>query len=101
MPETVLIVDDEDGVRRTVQEWLAGVPNVRALAAGDAETALKLANTYPLDLAVLDWNLGSGSDGLRLLANFVASLGVAGGRADFAAAPPPQRVATAASARSA
>ncbi len=71
MPETVLIVDDEDGVRRTFQEWLAGVPNVRALAAGDAETALKLANTYPIDLAVLDWNLGSGSDGLRLLEDLV------------------------------
>ena len=38
MPETVLIVDDEDGVRRTFQEWLAGVPNVRAFAAADAET---------------------------------------------------------------
>lgn len=71
MPETVLIVDDEDGVRRTFQEWLAGVPNVRALAAADAETALKLANTYPIDLAVLDWNLGSGSDGLRLLEDLV------------------------------
>jgi len=71
MPETVLIVDDEDGVRRTFQEWLAGVPNVRALVAADAETALQLANTYPIDLAVLDWNLGSGSDGLRLLEDLV------------------------------
>jgi len=33
MPETVLIVDDEDGVRRTFTEWLTGVPDVRALAA--------------------------------------------------------------------
>lgn len=71
MPETVLIVDDEDGVRRTFQEWLAGVPNVRAFAAADAETALQLANTHPIDLAVLDWNLGSGSDGLRLLEDLV------------------------------
>jgi len=72
MIETVLIVDDEDGVRRTFQEWLgtATVP-VRILAAADAETALQLANTEPIDLAILDWNLGSGSDGLKLLEDLV------------------------------
>src|SRR5437899_10958838 len=67
MPETVLIVDDEDGVRRTFQEWLTAAPNVRVLAAPDAEAALLYANQQPIDLAVLDWNLGSGSDGLQLL----------------------------------
>jgi ActR/RegA family two-component response regulator len=71
MSETVLIVDDEDGVRRTFQEWLTGVPDVRVLAAADAEAALVSANEYPIDLAVLDWNLGSGSDGLRLLQDLV------------------------------
>ncbi len=71
MPETVLIVDDEDGVRRTFVEWLTGVPNVRVLAAADAEAALQHANAEPIDLAVLDWNLGSGSDGLRLLEDLV------------------------------
>ena len=67
MTETVLIVDDEDGVRRTFQEWLAALPDVKVLAAADAGSALRLANDHPIDLAVLDWNLGSGSDGLRLL----------------------------------
>src|SRR5829696_346130 len=67
MTETVLIVDDEDGVRRTFQEWLAALPDVTVLAAADAGSALRLANDHPVDLAVLDWNLGSGSDGLRLL----------------------------------
>src|SRR5947207_7171672 len=71
MTETVLIVDDEDGVRRTFQEWLSGLPDVKVLAAADAGAALRLANDHPIDLAVLDWNLGSGSDGLRLLEDLV------------------------------
>src|SRR4051794_26394266 len=68
MQDTVLIVDDEDTVRRTFEEWLAsaGLPG-RVFAAPDAESALLVANEHPIDLAVLDWNLGSGSDGLRLL----------------------------------
>jgi ActR/RegA family two-component response regulator len=71
MSETVLIVDDEDGVRRTFHDWLTGLPDVRVFAAADAEAALLVANEYPIDLAVLDWNLGSGSDGLRLLEDLV------------------------------
>ncbi len=72
MTDTVLIVDDEESVRRTFQEWLesSGL-NARIFAAADAETALQIANTQPVDLAVLDWNLGSGSDGLRLLEDIV------------------------------
>ena len=64
MSETVLIVDDEEPVRRTFHEWLAssGLP-VRVFAAADAEEALLVANEHPVDLAVLDWNLGSGLDG--------------------------------------
>lgn len=66
--ETVLIVDDEDSVRRTFQEWLtsSGLP-IQVFAVGDAESALLLADHHPIDLAILDWNLGTGSDGLRLL----------------------------------
>jgi len=68
MTDTVLIVDDEDPVRRTFQEWLVGGNlGIRVLAAADAEAALKLANEHPVDLAILDWNLGAGLDGLRLL----------------------------------
>src|SRR5881394_3377110 len=72
MTETVLIVDDEDTVRHTFQEWLAesNLP-VRVFAVADAEAALLVANEHPIDLAVLDWNLGSGSDGLRLLEDLV------------------------------
>src|SRR5205823_3345430 len=60
--------DDEEPVRRTFQEWLAGSGlSCRVLAAADAEEALVLANQHPVDLAVLDWNLGAGNDGLQLL----------------------------------
>src|SRR4051794_19105102 len=63
--ETILIVDDEESVRQTFREWLAGVGTV--LTAADAEEALQLANRQPIDLAILDWNLGAGDDGLQLL----------------------------------
>jgi two-component system, NtrC family, nitrogen regulation response regulator NtrX len=66
--ETVLIVDDEEPVRKTFQEWLeSSGPGCRILTAADAEAALVLANQHTIDLAILDWNLGAGNDGLRLL----------------------------------
>jgi two-component system, NtrC family, nitrogen regulation response regulator NtrX len=72
MAETILIVDDEDSVRRTFRDWLTGSGfDVEVFAAGDAESALVFANQRPIDLAILDWNLGSGSDGLRLLEDLV------------------------------
>jgi len=68
MSETVLIVDDEESVRRTFQDWLSGSGwKLRILVAVDAESALQHANRESIDLAILDWNLGSGSDGLQLL----------------------------------
>ncbi len=67
-PETVLIVDDEESVRRTFREWLVSAGwDIDLCVAGDAETALRLAGQRTIDLAILDWNLGSGSDGLQLL----------------------------------
>ena len=72
MSETVLIVDDEDGVRRTFQEWLTGSGlGLQVFAAADSEAALLIANEHAIDLAILDWNLGSGMDGLRLLEDLV------------------------------
>jgi two-component system nitrogen regulation response regulator NtrX len=66
--DTVLVVDDEQTVRTTFREWLDGSGlGVRVFVAADAEEALKLANDHPIDLAVLDWNLGGGNDGLHLL----------------------------------
>lgn len=72
MTDIVLIVDDEESVRRTFHEWLtAALPGARVFAVPDAESALTVANEHAVDLAVLDWNLGSGSDGLRLLEDLV------------------------------
>ena len=72
MIDTVLIVDDEESVRRTFADWLArGNLGVRVFAVADAEAALIVANQNSIDLAILDWNLGSGSDGLRVLEDLV------------------------------
>jgi ActR/RegA family two-component response regulator len=66
--ETVLIVDDEESVRKTFREWLEGANlGCRVLTASDAEEALRQANRQTVDLAILDWNLGAGNDGLQLL----------------------------------
>src|SRR5947209_287484 len=72
MPESILIVDDEEPVRKTFLDWLktSGL-NVAVHGVPDAESALLYANAHAVDLAVLDWNLGSGSDGLRLLEDLV------------------------------
>ena len=66
--ETVLIVEDEASVRATLQDWLkAGKLDVEILVAPDAASALQLASRQSIDLAVLDWNLGAGLNGLQLL----------------------------------
>ncbi len=71
--ETVLIVDDEDSVRRTFREWLGGANlGCRVLTATDAASALALADQNVIDLAILDWNLGAGQDGLQLLEDLTA-----------------------------
>ena len=52
MQDTILIVDDEATVRQTVREWLAQAQlDCDILAASDAESALKIANQQPIDLA--------------------------------------------------
>src|SRR3954454_2570925 len=69
--ETILIVDDEAPVRQTLLGWLdEGDLGCTVLDAGDAASALKLANVHTIDLAVLDWNLGA-DNGLQLLEDLV------------------------------
>ncbi len=66
--ETILIVDDEGPVRQTFLDWLQGADlGCTLLTASGAEAALQIANSHPIDLAILDWNLGAGNDGLQLL----------------------------------
>lgn len=70
--ETILIVDDEASVRKTFLDWLREADlGCTLLTAGDAGTALQLANEHVIDLAILDWNLGAGDDGLQLLKDLV------------------------------
>lgn len=66
--EVILVVEDEESVRRTVRDWLDSANlGVRVLMAVDSEEALTLANENVVDLAILDWNLGAGINGLDLL----------------------------------
>lgn len=67
-PFHILVVEDEPDVRATFREWLrAGVANLNLLEASGAPEALEIAGSHPIDLAVLDWNLGAGIDGLQVL----------------------------------
>lgn len=66
--DVILVVEDEESVRRTVRDWLEGANlGVRVLTAVDSASALILANENAVDLAILDWNLGAGLNGLDLL----------------------------------
>jgi two-component system, NtrC family, nitrogen regulation response regulator NtrX len=69
--ETILIVDDVASVRDTFREWLDGL-GCRVVTASDAESALALANQHVIDLAILDWNLETGDNGLQLLQDLYA-----------------------------
>lgn len=71
--DIILIVDDEESVRRTFREWLTEANlGCTILVAPDAEGALQLANQHTIDLAILDWALGAGDDGLQLLQDLAA-----------------------------
>jgi len=61
----VLIVDDEEVIVSTLQEFLAG-EGFEVACAGDAPTALRLTETFEPDLALCDVQL-PGLDGLDLL----------------------------------
>ena len=66
--DVVLVVEDESAVLKTFVEWLdGGNLGVRVITAADANTALQIASNNSIDLAILDWNLGAGLNGLDLL----------------------------------
>src|SRR5512138_2565698 len=62
--QTVLVVDDERNIRRTLQMILEGYAVVEAESAEDA---LKVLEAEPVDLGVFDIRM-PGMDGLTLLA---------------------------------
>jgi two-component system nitrogen regulation response regulator NtrX len=56
MAATILVVDDERNIRRTLQMVLSGA-GFDTVEAGSAEEALKLLETQEVDLAILDLKL--------------------------------------------
>lgn len=66
--DTILIVEDEASVRATLTDWLKESKlDINVIVAGDAAGALEQAGRQGIDLAILDWNLGAGLNGLQLL----------------------------------
>ena len=66
--DNILLVEDEPGVLQTFAEWLQSSGfDIKVYQARDAETALKIDAEFEIDLAILDWNLGTGLNGLDLL----------------------------------
>lgn len=61
---TILIVDDEPGVREVLEEYLAG-HDYAAVVAENAQAARTAAAAQPVDLALLDVRM-PGEDGLSL-----------------------------------
>lgn len=54
---TVLIVEDNDGLRRMIVEVLRASGFQQLIQARDAEEAIELLGAYSPDLMILDWNL--------------------------------------------
>jgi DNA-binding NtrC family response regulator len=62
---TVLVVDDEDGVRRLLTHWITSL-GYNAKSAGDAATALDVLNSTHVHVAVCDIRM-PGHDGVWLI----------------------------------
>ena len=58
MPETILVVDDHDAVRRSLRDWLqVEFPDCRVIGAACGEEALSLVGEEPPRLVVMDISL--------------------------------------------
>lgn len=64
-PSTVLVVDDEEGVRKLLTAWVTSLGHT-VKAAPDSDTALKLLAEGPVDAAICDI-LMPGHDGVWLI----------------------------------
>jgi DNA-binding NtrC family response regulator len=62
---TILVVDDEDGVRRLLTHWITSL-GYTAKSAGDAATAVDLLNSTQVHVAVCDIRM-PGHDGVWLI----------------------------------
>jgi len=62
---TILVVDDDEGVRKVLSRWITEMGYV-VLSAGDADSGLALMNEAIIDLALIDVRM-PGHDGIWLL----------------------------------
>jgi CheY-like chemotaxis protein len=62
---TILVVDDEDGVRRLLTHWIGSL-GYTARSAGDASDAIDVLKSMPIDVAVCDIRM-PGHDGVWLI----------------------------------
>jgi len=69
MPEqisgTILVVDDDEGVRKVLSRWVADM-GYAVKAAADADVALEIMRECPIDVALCDVRM-PGHDGIWLL----------------------------------
>jgi len=62
---TILVVDDDEGVRKVLSRWVSEM-GYAVKAAPDADTALELMRECPIDVALVDVRM-PGHDGIWLL----------------------------------
>ena len=62
---TILVVDDDEGVRKVLARWITDM-GYTVKSAGDADTALALMGEGPIDLALCDVRM-PGHDGVWLV----------------------------------
>ena len=65
IPGTILVVDDDEGVRRVLSRWVSDM-GYGVKTAGDADTALEIARDSAIDVALCDIRM-PGHDGLWLI----------------------------------
>ena len=63
--ELVLVVDDDEGVRRVLSRWAAEM-GYTVHAAADADSALDMMREHPVDVALVDVRM-PGHDGIWLI----------------------------------
>ena len=62
---TILVVDDDEGVRKLLMRWVEAF-GYSVKSAADAETALQIMHAYPIDIALCDVRM-PGRDGIWLV----------------------------------
>jgi DNA-binding NarL/FixJ family response regulator len=63
---SAIVVDDDDFTRVLLTRTLESAGQTPVVAAGDAATGMRLADTHRPDLAILDLDLGPGPNGIDL-----------------------------------